>query len=525
MLKKLKFLLLFCLLSNGLFAQPFTQLNQSTKKFPDVELQFHNRNPQSLKKENVKLFDGDAEVTFEIKELSDSVFTKGKDILILFENSFWPEYEASRTYFKELLKSSLKKGFQKGDRFYIAEYDWDTDGEILKWRNQPKSGYKNVDSLLNAIDQIDFPYYITEKSRKHHSTELHRAMVAGCNWLKEKKGGAKAVFVFSQENNNIFNTQVTQENVIINSREKDIPLYCVRYPFVAEKYSEKRVADETYGLHTNANLTDFESTVKEVTEMFLSVQKRSVGKRYELALKVDHTADGNEHDLYLKVSGAEQFKLNYSSPGLIANILKNPIYLIPICLVIIGLIVFLVIRYKKSQRTQLEEKARQERMIAETKNQNEQAIRAQEENFRRTLREKEEAEKRMQQEQAIRLQQAETYNRMRNLPRKAFLLDQYGNHYNLNAVVCNIGRGDTSTIVLNDADVSRNHAAIGFESGPSGMSFAFSGNYYLWDNGSTNGTYVNERILAKPNEPGYGPVILKHNDVLRFGKIMLTFNC
>jgi hypothetical protein len=268
-----------------------------------------------------------------------------------------------------------------------------------------------------------------------------------------------------------------------------------------------------------------EPTAKELTKRFLSVQTRSVGKKYELKLKVDHTADGNEHALYLKVSGAEQYKLTYSSPTLLANILKDPLYLIPICLVVIGLIVFIVLRLKKNKRIHEEEKARQERMIADTKNQNEQAIRSQEENFKRALREKEEAEKRAQQEQAIRLQQAETYNRMRNLPRAAFLLDQYGNHYNLNMVICNIGRGDTANIILNDADVSRNHAAIGFETGPSGMSFAYSSNFYLWDTGSTNGTFVNERILKRPNEPGYGPVILKHNDVLRFGKLMLTFNC
>lgn len=525
MINKLKFLLFFCLIANGLFAQPFTQLNQSTKKFPDIELQFHNRNPQVIKKENAKLFYGEDEIDFEIKELSDSVTTKGKDILILFENSFWPEYAASREYFKQLLKLSLKKGFQKGDRFYIAEFDWDTDGEVLKWRNQPKSGFKNVDSLINAIDQIDFPYYIQDKSRKHHTTELRRAMVESCNWLKDKKGGVKAVFVFSQENNNIYNNSVTQENVIINSREKDIPLYCVRYPYVADKYSELRIANETYGMHADADVSDLEPTAKKLTEMFLSVQKRSVGKKYEITLKVDHNADGIEHDLYLKVNGAEQFKLHYSSPGLVAHLLKNPLYSIPVALLFIVLIVFAYKKYQKSKSEQLAEQARQDRMIAETKNQNEQAIRAQEENFKRTLREKEEAERRMQQEEAIRLQQVETYNRMRNLPRTAFLLDQYGNHYNLNMVVCNIGRGDNSTIVINDPDVSRNHASIGFESGPSGMSFAHTSHYYLWDNGSTNGTFVNERILKRPNEPGYGPVVLKQNDVIRFGKIMLTFNC
>ena len=62
-----------------------------------------------------------------------------------------------------------------------------------------------------------------------------------------------------------------------------------------------------------------------------------------------------------------------------------------------------------------------------------------------------------------------------------------------------VGRDYHTEIRADDDSVSRNHAAIFFD----------GRNYFVRDNGSRNGTFVNDKRV--------GSHILHHNDVVRFG--------
>jgi two-component system phosphate regulon sensor histidine kinase PhoR len=73
----------------------------------------------------------------------------------------------------------------------------------------------------------------------------------------------------------------------------------------------------------------------------------------------------------------------------------------------------------------------------------------------------------------------------------------------LNTEVVSIGREPENTLVLPDASVSRRHAQI-----------ERNGNFFLLrDNGSTNGTFVNEMLVRVQ--------VLNHGDTLRIGKYLL----
>ncbi|MEQ1952712.1 adenylate/guanylate cyclase domain-containing protein [Mesorhizobium sp. CN2-181] len=69
-----------------------------------------------------------------------------------------------------------------------------------------------------------------------------------------------------------------------------------------------------------------------------------------------------------------------------------------------------------------------------------------------------------------------------------------------------IGRGETATIRLADASVSRQHATVRHE----------EANYWVVDLGSANGTFVNGSAIA-------GPRALRPGDRLQFGKVVLVF--
>jgi len=74
--------------------------------------------------------------------------------------------------------------------------------------------------------------------------------------------------------------------------------------------------------------------------------------------------------------------------------------------------------------------------------------------------------------------------------------------------VCRIGRGEQNTVALNgDGRVSRNHALV---------QRMDTGEYYLSDLGSRNGTLLNGRLIASPTA-------LRNGDVIRLGGFELLF--
>lgn len=69
-----------------------------------------------------------------------------------------------------------------------------------------------------------------------------------------------------------------------------------------------------------------------------------------------------------------------------------------------------------------------------------------------------------------------------------------------------IGRATTNQVILNNATVSRQHAKIKFE----------RDDFYLYDLGSANHSYVNEKQVTDP-------MVIKDGDVVRFGELEFLF--
>ncbi len=76
-----------------------------------------------------------------------------------------------------------------------------------------------------------------------------------------------------------------------------------------------------------------------------------------------------------------------------------------------------------------------------------------------------------------------------------------GATYSLEGDQLVIGRDSSSSIAINDAEVSRKHARLNFQ----------GGKYVIEDLGSTNGTFVNGQRLS-------APVVLKSGDVVSLGE-------
>jgi adenylate cyclase len=72
-----------------------------------------------------------------------------------------------------------------------------------------------------------------------------------------------------------------------------------------------------------------------------------------------------------------------------------------------------------------------------------------------------------------------------------------------------VGRSDDNNFVLSDRWISRNHAML---------QCTETGDFYLIDLGSRNGSFVNGRRVSIP-------VTLRNGDRLTFGQTDLEFHC
>lgn len=83
--------------------------------------------------------------------------------------------------------------------------------------------------------------------------------------------------------------------------------------------------------------------------------------------------------------------------------------------------------------------------------------------------------------------------------------DEMGRRYELGVAEVSIGRADTCTICVNTDQVSRKHCTVQH----------ILGKYYIVDNRSTNGTFVNEQKVERAK--------LMDGDQIRIGKTVLKY--
>lgn len=506
-----------------LAAQPLSQTGGRSDSFPVVSFTLNDRNPDGLNEKKLQLTEDGKSLVFKLKEINNSKSKpEGTDILILFENTYWPEYAKERVYFKKLLDKTLANFSGSKNNYYFSTFDWtDKKGKVLRFRDS--SAYTSTNKLRADIDALQ-PEPVD--GRPHRCTEIYQAISEGLSFLARKRGSnAPLVLVLSAEFSNIYNDKFDDGEVIVQARRSDIPVYSVRYPLSSGKYNFVNLTRETYGKHLYANANKIDSTAEQLVELLKGVAERSVGKEYSITTTVTGTADGLKHNLELQISGTDKIKLEYKAPGTIIYLLSKPVYLIIfifIILLLIGLLIWFILRSKKRKAL---EKSNIAQKMEQARREAAEAVEAQEKRFKQTLEQKEKEEKTKQEQLRTEAFYNEKQSRMKYLPRYPGLVDTSGNRFEINSSLIKIGRDKTqNNIQIPDPSVSRMHAGIGFEHHKGYTSAEMTGRFYIWDEGSSNGTYINNDLLPKPGEPGFGPRELRNNDIVRFGAVVFTFN-
>ncbi len=502
-------------------AQPLVQLRDKseTDSFPSVSLSFYNRNPERMSASAITVNAEGKNVNFKLVFLNDSVDKGNKNILVLMENGGSLFYE-QREAFKLIMDEAVKGFFKKGDVIYLADFHrMDPSGRTLRF--QDTTGHRSTQDFQNALS------YVGDYSGGYNpSTDIYEALKEGIGFMaKRKQGRPTVVLLLSSDFNYDGSNRAEKSDVVVASRRADIPVYAIRYNRNGDRHTTAPITQETYGLHYVSNKYDPTAAAKKINEMMLDVPKRYYGNNYKIVFDTDLFPNGSSHEVIVELNGVEKFPFQYNVPSLFKYIIRDPLLLSLCVLFILAIIaIIIVVIISRNRKREREQEAIGQR-LNQVQSESNRALQEQEDKFRNTLQQK--AQEERMQEERKRMEELINESRMRfsRLPRKPSFIDEKGNHFAMDRLMLVVGREKaTANILLDDASVSRFHANIAFEQGPDGYSPDRQNRFFIWDAGSTNGTYLNERMLPKPGAPGFGPVELKHNDVIRFGKVSLTFN-
>lgn len=490
-----------------------------TKDFPKVVFQVADRNPMTWKTGEIKLEEEAIPVDdFSITQL-DAPKRAQKKVFILFENSHFPSFDAQRTAFKDVLLKSLPY-FSEKDQLFFSEFDWTlANGKVLQ---EGKIYSGNTSTLVQQVEAIQRP---NANQKTHESTELNTALMEALEYLHNQPTDStfdKAILLFSSEFSNIYNSIHTPESIILSSRQKNIPIYTVRYPRMGAKYTLEKITSETFGTHLAFNPSqNKENQIAALGKIIEEMTSRAAGTIHQITYTTTKGPGGKPVALTLtKATDPIRYEAFFTTPSYFAYILMDGTRIglaSGALLVFLGMgILFLV---RSSKKKSLEREAN-ERKLKGIQEESKREIEKQE-RFLEKL-EKEQREQREQEKAAKQAQEKEraiqaSKSRFEQLQRVPLLIAQDGSQYTLQLVNL-LGRtqGPKTTLVLADTTVSREHALILFERQGLNQFPEMDQNFYLVDLGSSNGTFINEKQIHTPTP-------LKNGDFIRLGMVTLTF--
>ena len=518
----MRFLLSVCLwgiASLSTFGQSVQIKTIDTQAYPKVGVKVVDRNPEAWQAGSIQLAEDDTQVTdLTFTEVDQQKKTQ-KKVFILFENSHFFSFDAQRAALKELLKQSLPY-FSEKDLLYFSEFDWTlANGKVLQSDKIYEGDKEDIAQLAAAIQRPA----ATQKT--HESTELNTALMEALDYLNsvpEDSLYEKAILLFSAEFSNIYNSIHTPESIILSARQKNIPIYTVRYPRMGAKYSLEKITTQTYGEHLNYDLKKEPLELAEALGKSLeNLTSRSAGHQYELNFTTRKGPGSQPAALILsKVGDPLRVEALFTTPSYLSYILMDSIRIgmtAGALLLFLGVIIAITARKGKRQKQDREENEKKLQQIqdgAKRELDKQERMLEKLEYEQKSHREKERAQ---QEEQNRKQAMQASIERFNQLLRAPLLIGQDGTQYSL-GMVNGIGRtkGPKNSLILPDATVSREHALILFEK--QGLDqFPEPGQaFFFLDLGSSNGSYINEKQVQTA-------VSLKNGDFIRLGNLTLTF--
>ncbi len=502
------FALLFCVFNS------FAQKNEldvreiTTSNYPEVKGKLWVRDPEGIKTDGIQFYEEDqpVKVDFQSFQKPDSV-AQNKAILFLIRNT---ANKSEMQWYKDVLFNAFNNGVIKsGDRVEIVGFSCLVNKQILF---PSKLNFTdNVQELLVRIDKIQENKRIEYGGR----VQTHIAINEALNLLEAQNLALPAgIFVLSDDRS--MPPVLTGELPGPRSRRLDIPIYGVTYFKTSNYYDIGELCSQTYGRYITDQKNDIKVLSSEVSNFLKDFENRHAGLYYPFSYTSTFEKDGKNHPVKIdSKDGQSGFSLPVPSKNIIEIIQENPLIAGIIFILLIGLIVVIVMMYKKNKLKKEELEIQRKKEFAEMEQHQrsaEQKLSQQEMELKRMKdEERREAEAAMKAKQEQLQAQEDDLQLQKMLERGNFpwFEFRFGNEtgsYQIQTPRLSVGRDANNVWTINHPTVSRNHFQLNFKNYV----------YTIRDLNSSNGLFVNDMKVTEAE--------LKHGDCIQVGEITLTFH-
>jgi hypothetical protein len=509
----MRFILLFGAFLISSFAS-FSQKNEidvraiTTSNYPEVKGKLWVRDPDGIKTEGIQFYEDDrpVKVNFESFQKVDSV-AKNKAILFLIRNT---ANKAEMQWYKDVLTASFKNGtIKSGDQVEIVGFSCLIEKQILF---PSKLNFTdNVQDLLARIDKIQENKRIEYQGR----VQTHIAINEALSLLETHNLNLPTgLFVLSDDRS--MPLELAGELPGPRSIRLNIPIYGVTFFNKNTYYDIEALCTQTYGRYITDQSNNVSVVSKEVTDFLTDFEKRHAGLYYPFTYTSSFEKDGKSHIVKIDTkNGQSGFSLPVPAKNILELIQDNPLVSGVIFILFIGLIVVIIMMYKKNKLKKEELEIQRKKEFSEMEQHQraaEQKLSQQEIELQRMKEdERREAEAAMQEKQALAQAQEDEVQLQKMLERGNFpwFEFRFGNEtgsYQIQTPRLTVGRDASNVWTINHQTVSRNHFQLNFKNYV----------YTILDLGSSNGIYVNDMKVTE--------IELKHGDCIQVGEITLTFH-
>ena len=516
---------LFCfvMLLPASFSQNLRLEKVNAENFPELQVFIHDRNPESTDNANIILSENTQKLNAEDYKISYSQkdYQFRQLTFILFENSFWDSYNKQRDYFKKVLDDALSS-FSEEDDLLFAQFDWTNNEGKAIWAEKIKQG--NYEAISTHLAAVDKP---AKSSRKHQFSEINTALIDALEYLHGLEVDSmitKSIIILSGEVSNIHNPQFSQGDVILSAKQKNIPVYAVRYPRMSDKYTLKKVCDETYGKHTRADTENPEKTADALTDCIKNISLRASGTLFTLEYETSAGPGGKVVELvFSDKSSKNSDSIVFNTVLWFEWLMLSTVRLVSFIAIILAIILISLFVFIRSKRKREEERMEQDEKMNKLKEEqdkikaeNEKALQKQKEDFDLKQMEQERLHLKNAADKELRIKNEASQKRFLNRNRPCALIDNMGNSIVISQRAFSIGRTEGNDLIINKNTVSKKHAVILFEKKSEQAEPMENGLFFLKDLGSSNGTFINNKRV-------HNAVELKDGDRILVGDITITF--
>jgi hypothetical protein len=476
------FLMVFVFCAMSVFAQKFSVTSIDPSGYPQISVGVTVLEKAEATQQDFKVYEEAKNVNFTfLKNSAGSPATGGKAICFLIEAS-GHTYGAPVDNFRKAVISALSAmGVDdKVDVCYFGKAN--SDGKSLNVLSAEFTSDKDI--LKNEINSK-----IVAARDTNRVADVFKSIYECLDFINSKKDlpSTKILIVLSAAINNS-KSPIKSDDCIDKATKFNIPVYTITYK-TSNRYAADnfvRISDKTNAKSVSAKSVSDITT--GITDFMADADKNAVtpDNSYTLTFMSTQSADSNRFEIEYK---GEKQNAAYAIPEGKASFWKKYIIIIIVValllLALVAVVVFLVMRSGKKKKVENDRLKSIEDRNMQLQDQ---------------LRQSKESKT------VVTPKEPQKFDLKRTMigggggsPMLLVSAANFSKNFPLNKQKLTIGRTNSNDIMIPEQTVSSNHASLVNE----------GGNWFIVDNNSTNGTFVNGTRVSRQK--------LNNNDTIKLG--------